>query len=184
MFLTSSGANAASLGTHVADVRNASSVPVHQIGSRSSIRGQTGSIHGSTDPAPTTIWLAQSEASEADQERFIRAAIAYWIEHDQFSTASVFNESEGVWEERPLELYTSVDEFLLRNTECCRFAENIDGYRPGFWYRYRNDYIGMVSISPCIQTYSDTGEETKLLSAGVYAINRDGKVIEEEFWEY
>lgn len=139
-------------------------------------------IHGQTGAAPDVIWLAQMQSSDAEAERFIRATIAYWIANDQYAVASVYNEATRTREKRPIKQYSSVDEFLARNPDCCRFGvRDSEGYWPGFWYRYRNNYAGLVSITRFTRTYADTSEDV-ISSGRAYAIDRDGQLIEEPFW--
>lgn len=125
-------------------------------------------------------FLEDSPFTEAEAERHIRTAIAYWIKNSQFATAWA-EASDGSYEgrrERPIVQYTSVDEFLAANPRCCYFhTKSSDGYRPGPWFRFWNNYLGFASINKIRTTYADTGE-TVIYSGAAFLIDTDGKVIE------
>lgn len=124
--------------------------------------------------------LEDSPFTDEEAERHIRTAIAYWIKNSQFATVWA-EASDGSYEgrrERPIVQYTSVDEFLAANPRCCYFhTQTSDGYRPGPWFRFWNNYLGIASINKIRSTYADTGE-TIIRSGAAFLIDTDGKVIE------
>lgn len=125
-------------------------------------------------------FLEDSPFTEAEAERHIRTTIEYWIKNEQVATVWA-EASDGSYEgrrERPIVQYTSVDEFLAANPRCCYFhTHSSDGYRPGPWFRFWNNYLGIASINKIRITYADTGET--IIHSGVgFFIDADGKVIE------
>lgn len=124
-------------------------------------------------------FLADSPFTEAEAERHIRTAVAWWIEHLQFSQL-MSPDDTGTYRERPVRQYSTVDEYLAANPRCCYFhVKDMNGYHPGFWFRRRYDYLGLVALNKNRLQFADTGEAFVVIGQTLF-IDRDGRVIEPE----
>lgn len=86
-----------------------------------------------------------SGCGDIEDEVFIQKALEHFI---ATQNDSIWSSSSTGLVETQIQTYSSVDEFIEKNPNCCSFGyRGYEGELPSWWTRFQNDYAGIVFVS-------------------------------------
>lgn len=117
---------------------------------------------------------------EPTEDAMIKSAIEHLI-GQQFEFHGKI-ESDGSIKKYPVIKYTSVEEFLEFNNNCCTFSRRgQETFLPSLPYRIINDYEGTVLVDDWkLRILTDSGEEVSALIDTAVQMNSCGTPIVQD----